>query len=251
MTNEIKVAADTPVARGRGVALWRQIADELKAEVLAGRLGAEEGRLPTEKDLAARFGVNRHTVRRAIAALTLEGILRADQGRGTFVSQRLITYPITARTRFSEIIAAQAREPFGRLLSSAVEAATAEQAAKLIVAEGTPLVRLETVSEVDGVPLMKATSWFVQQRCPHIAADYAETGSTTKCLARAGIHEYRRKETRITAELALAEDARLLTIAVGQPLLIAEALNVDEAGRPTHFTRTRIDAARVQLVVES
>ncbi|MBA5778960.1 phosphonate metabolism transcriptional regulator PhnF [Stappia sp. F7233] len=240
-----------PVARGQGVALWRQIADELKSDILSGALGTEEGRLPTEKDLAARFGVNRHTVRRAIAELTAEGILRADQGRGTFVSERLITYPISSRTRFSEIIAAQAREPFGKLLASSEEPATAAQADLLGVEAGTPLIRIETLSVADEVPLIRATSWFPKALCPGLVADYAQTGSTTKSLARAGVTDYRRKETRILADLARVEDAQLLNIAIGQPLLITEALNVDPSGKPTHFTRTRIAAERVQLIVES
>ena len=55
--------ADRP-ASGRGVAQWRQIADTLRADIAGGTLGPGD-QLPTEARLAARFGVNRHTVRRA------------------------------------------------------------------------------------------------------------------------------------------------------------------------------------------
>ncbi|HEX7200561.1 MAG TPA: GntR family transcriptional regulator, partial [Dongiaceae bacterium] len=72
------------IARGQGISLWRQIAESLSADVKAGRVKPGE-RLATELELAERFAVNRHTVRRAMAALADQGLLRIDQGRGTFV----------------------------------------------------------------------------------------------------------------------------------------------------------------------
>ncbi|NRG16954.1 phosphonate metabolism transcriptional regulator PhnF [Rhizobiales bacterium] len=239
------------IERGSGVAIWRQIAEQLRAEILSGRLGANGGKLPTETDLAARFGVNRHTVRRAIASLTADGLLRADQGRGTFVADRLIDYPISPRTRFSEIIAAQSREPHGRLLSSTVEPASAYIAERLGVAEGTPLLRIETIGDADGIPLTRSSSWFDRARFPNLAADFVETGSVTIALERAGAGDYRRKETRISAEIVDPEEAKLLEIAVGQPVLVVEALNAEPDGRPSHLTQSRLVAARMQLVVEN
>lgn len=248
MTSE---AEKTEIERGSGVAVWRQIAEQLRAEILSGRLGADGGKLPTEVDLASRFGVNRHTVRRAIASLTADGLLRADQGRGTFVSDRLISYPITSRTRFSEIIAAHAREPHGKLLSSSVEPATAWLAGRLGVAEGAPLLRIDTAGDADGIPLTRSSNWFDRARFPNLEADYAETGSITIALERAGAGDYRRKETRISAEIVDPEEAKLLDIAIGQPVLVVEALNVDSDGRPSHLTQSRLVAARMQLVVEN
>lgn len=239
------------IERGSGVAVWRQIAEQLRAEILSGRLGAGGGKLPTEVDLASRFGVNRHTVRRAIASLTADGLLRADQGRGTFVSEKLISYPITSRTRFSEIIASHAREPHGRLLSSSVEPANAYFAKRLGIEEGTDLLRIETIGDADGIPLTRSTSWFDLARFPKLASDYAETGSITASLERAGAGDYSRKETRISAEIVDPEEAKLLEIAIGQPVLVVEALNVDGDGRPSHLTQSRLVSARVELVIES
>src|SRR5262245_48480346 len=89
--------------RGRtsGVALWRQVADHLEQAIAAGTYGAGT-RLPGEKDIAELFGVNRHTVRRALAALSERGLVRAARGSGTYVETQRIAYPIGARTRFSE-----------------------------------------------------------------------------------------------------------------------------------------------------
>ena len=109
--------------RRNGIALWRQIADQIRLAIGTGEFAEK---LPPEMALADRFGVNRHTVRGAIAALVQEGVLRAEQGRGTFVENRKrFAYPIGVRTRFSEGLKDQARERRGSLLGHSVEAADA------------------------------------------------------------------------------------------------------------------------------
>ncbi|MCK7616113.1 phosphonate metabolism transcriptional regulator PhnF [Roseibium sediminicola] len=238
----------TTLDRNAGIAVWRQIMEALKAEIVSGAF--EKGsRLPPESELAARFGVNRHTVRRAIAALTSEGILRADQGRGTFVASAPLSYPIGPRTRFSEIVSGQDRAPDGRLIGSAVEEADAFLANQLSVPLGTLLIRVESLRVADGIPMIVATLWFEQARVPNFVADYAETGSITTALNRAGIEDYNRKETRITAELVEARDAQQLGISLGQPVMVVESVNLDTDGRPLQYTRGRVAADRMQLVV--
>src|SRR5262249_884610 len=89
-------AARPDIERGGGIAMWRQIAGRIRMGISSSELG-KDGRLPPEMELSARFGVNRHTVRAAIAALVQEGVLRSEQGRGTFVAERKrLSYPITA-----------------------------------------------------------------------------------------------------------------------------------------------------------
>src|SRR5215469_4025220 len=92
-----------------GVTLWRRIADDLEQAIALGTHAAGE-RLPGEVEIAARFGVNRHTVRRALAGLTERGLVRAERGSGTYVAPTRLSYPIRSRTRFSEIVGAAGRE---------------------------------------------------------------------------------------------------------------------------------------------
>lgn len=238
------------IDRGSGVAVWRQIAEWLKAEIGSGTF-VEGMRLPTETEIAARFGVNRHTVRRAIAELTAEGILRADQGRGTFVAAAPISYPITSRTRFTENLAGQARELEGVLIGSAIEEADALISNELEIAPKTSLVRIDTLRTADGIPLMVGTSWMERSRFPNLVRDYASSGSLTKAIRMAGVEDYLRLETRITAEKADLEDTRLLELEAGEPILVIESVNVEPDGRRMQYTRARAPADRLQLVVRS
>ncbi len=73
--------ATYPVHRQDGVALWRQIAGQIQADIASGTCKPGT-RLPTEAELSVRFGVNRHTVRRALEELSRDGLVRVEQGRG-------------------------------------------------------------------------------------------------------------------------------------------------------------------------
>ncbi|WP_137391065.1 phosphonate metabolism transcriptional regulator PhnF [Rhodoligotrophos defluvii] len=246
------IAKRSAVQRGVGVALWRQIADEIRTGLAAGTMGDNEGRLPPESDLAARFGVNRHTVRAAIAALSHEGVLQSVQGRGTFARRRhRLVYPIRERTRFSAGLENQARDRQIELVGHGNEGAPAEVAAALGLPTGDPVARIETLGTADGVPVSRATSWFSAARFPDIAAAFDRYNSITAALREFGIDDYLRASTSIEARHADEADTRDLRLSPGAIVIVTRALNVDTAGAPIQFSLTRFPADRVELLVES
>ncbi|MFG1358695.1 phosphonate metabolism transcriptional regulator PhnF [Xanthobacter pseudotagetidis] len=237
------------VERGSGITLWRQIAERIEQEIATGERAAG-ARLPVETELAATFGVNRHTLRRALAYLTERGLIEATAGRGTFVKEPPLRYPIGPRTRFSEIVAAGGREPFGRFLGSAVEPADAEVARELGLAEGTPVLRIESAHEADGVPMSVGSSWFPHGRCRDLDLVYAATGSLTRALATLGIADYRRRETRVTARPATPQESDLLSLPPGRAVMVLERLDTELSGAPLQFGRSSFAADRVQLILK-
>src|ERR1700736_4832146 len=100
-----------------GVALWRQVADGIERGIANGDF-APANRLPGEMEIAETYRVNRHTVRRALAALAERGLVRAERGSGTYVEAPRLAYPLRSRTRFSEIAGAGGREPDGQLIGA-------------------------------------------------------------------------------------------------------------------------------------
>lgn len=235
--------------RTRGVSLWRQIEQVLESEVLSGTFGPGQ-RLPTECELAARFDVNRHTVRRSLASLQEKGLLRIEQGRGIFVREPVVEYTVSERTRFSEILQRQSRVPGGTLIAASEPAAEAGIAEALGLATGEAVVLLQTLGMADGQPIMVSNHYFPKARCPGIAEAYRETRSVTQALKRCGIAEYWRKSTRITARLPSGADAQHLKIERNRPILVTEAVNVDHAGTPIEYGLSRFSGDWVQLVVE-
>ncbi|QPC86167.1 phosphonate metabolism transcriptional regulator PhnF [Mesorhizobium sp. NBSH29] len=239
------------VVRRSGVALWRQIADRIRQEIGTGALGAD-GRLPTETVLSLRFGVNRHTLRSAIAALVQEGVLRTEQGRGTFVENRKrLSYPISARTRFSTGLRDQTKDRVSRLLSHEIEPAELHVAEGLGLNEGDAVLRLETLSEADGRPVSRATNFVDAKRFAGFEKAYSETGSITLSFQTFGVDDYFRRSTLVSARHADAADLADLKLSPGAIVLVTVAVNVDAQGRLIQYAQTRFAADRVELNVST
>jgi GntR family phosphonate transport system transcriptional regulator len=234
----------------KGVTLWRRIADDVEQQIIAGTYAVGE-RLPGEVEMAQRFDVNRHTVRRALAELALRGLVRAERGSGTFVEPRRIAYPIRRRTRFSEIVGGTGREAGGRLIADCEEPAASAIAERLHIAVGELVIRLEIVRSADGLPICAATTWLPAQRLSGFAQAYRSHRGMTATLAQFGIRDYRRHSTHISATSADALDAQRLRTVPGRPLLLVDSVDVLTSGEPVLTSRTRFAPDRVELVVEN
>jgi GntR family transcriptional regulator, phosphonate transport system regulatory protein len=207
--------------------------------------------LPTEKQLAERFRVNRHTLRRAMEALEVHGLVRVEQGRGSFVQEHVLDYALSSRTRFSEIVSGQNRIPGGKLIDSTIVPASEEVAAGLEIARDTPCVMLRMVGAADGRPILYGYNYFPAARFPNAASVYAETGSVTKMLRTHGVADYRRKLTRITARMPSEDEAAMLAQPRNRPVLVAEAVDADLDGVPVRYGYVRFASERVQLVFDA
>lgn len=237
------------LVREAGGCLWRQIQSILEQEIHSGVLGPGD-RLATETELSSRFGVNRHTVRRALAGLRHKGLVRIEQGRGTFVQEDVLAYSLGRRVRFSEIILRQRRTPSQRYLASATVEGDAHICRHLLLAPSTPLLRLDLLTEADGQPLGLCSNYFPAARFAGLDATYRDTGSITAALARHGVSDYVRRTTRIAARLPTAEECRHLRQPRSRPVLVVEGLNVDGGGLPVEYGLGRWRSERVQFVVE-
>ena len=238
-----------PLARGQGIALWRQIAATLEAEIARGAKSAGE-RLPTEAVLTARFAVNRHTVRRALEDLEARGLIRVEQGRGAFVAEDVVDYRLGPRTRFSELIRRQNREPAGRILGIAEIPAETLLAEALGIRRGRAVLRVERLGLANGRPVVLGVHHFPLPRFFGAIEALERDPSITAALAACGVPDYRRKSSRITARLPTPEEAERLQQSRSRPVLVAESLNIDPEGQPVDWTQAIYAAGRVQLVVE-
>lgn len=236
--------------RKSGVALWRQIQDWLEFGIKEGEMPPGT-KLPTEQELAERFGVNRHTVRRALTLLAEKELIRTEQGSGSFVREQIIDYAVGARTRFHENLLRQERKPRGELVSSGVIPATTEVARALELEKGEPVILLETLGEADGIRVCLASAHFPQARFPGLDGHFRETGSVTQALRHYGVMDYRRKSTHISSRLPSAREARMLRQAKTRPVLITESINVDPRDWPIEFCETRFASERVQFIIET
>ncbi|MEC5397527.1 phosphonate metabolism transcriptional regulator PhnF [Uliginosibacterium sp. H1] len=235
--------------RGNGVAVWRQIeaaiAEDIKKQVFA-----PGERLPNETELAERFGVNRHTVRRALGVLERGGLIRVEQGRGTFVQDYAIDYTIGRRTRFSQNLESVGLAPSMELLRSGELPAPAEVAKALGLRRGARVVKVVTVGKAEGRPINLAESYFEAARFPGIGERVRETGSITQALKDFDIADYTRAATKVTARLPDEETARVLAQPRSRPVLHVESVNLGPDGEPLQFSVASFSGDWVQFVFD-
>lgn len=240
-----------------GVSLWKQISDALVDDIDGGRYRSGD-QLPTDVDIAERFGVNRHTARRAIAHLQDEGLLRVEQGRGTFVVENVLEYRLGVHTRFTENLMANHRAPERQVLSIDTMAVPDVARAHLDARPDARCVRLRLVGQADKTPLNIGINYFPLSRVPHmeaalsgqLEADPAKL-SITRALRECGVDAYTRKWTKIGARAPSHDEAHLLRLAKSQPILETESLDIDAAGRPVTFAISLYRADRLQFMVEN
>ena len=244
-----RLAPTQPVLRHEGIALWRQIANQLQQAIGTGSC-APGAKLPTEAELSQQFGVNRHTVRRALEELSRAGLVRIEQGRGSFVTEDVLEYAVEPRTRFSEWIRKHNKEPSGRVLQLKDTVATAPVAVGLGIRPGARVVLLERLGLADERPVSLATHYFPSLRFPGLLAALRGAGGITEALRAVGVSDYLRQTSRVGARLPSAQEAELLRMPRNRPVLVCENVNVDHAGAVVEFAIGLYPTPRVQIVFE-
>jgi len=239
----------------KGISLWRQISETLMGEIRDGTLKGGE-QLPADVEIAERFGVNRHTVRQATSYLESEGLLRIERGRGTFVTDDVLHYKLGSSTRFTENLMRQRRAPARKVLGIEELPADAGIAQALKVKPGAPVMFVTLLGESDGAPISIGRNYFAVSKFKGLAEALQHNArikefSITASLQSAGLSDYRRKRTLVSARLPDQDEARLLGMAKTQPVLETESLDVTENGTPVTYARTCFRADRLQFIVET
>lgn len=230
-------------------AIWKTIANSLTDDIGQGRYSTG-AKLPAEAQLAARFGVNRHTVRRALAEMADQGLVHPRRGSGVFVAATPTDYPIGKRVRFHQNIAKGGQTPAKQILALETRGAGKSEAAALDLEPGAPVHVYDGLSLADEQPIALFQSVFPADPLPGLLAALEQTQSVTAALKICGIADYTRAETRITAKLANATQALHLRISEGAPILRTTGVNIDPKGRPVELGRTWFAGDRVTLTLD-
>jgi GntR family transcriptional regulator, phosphonate transport system regulatory protein len=229
-------------------ALWKRIAaslrDEIRSQIL--RPGQQ---MMTEVNLADRFGVSRFTVRKALAGLEQEGLVRIEHGRGIFVAEDVVQYALGERTRWSENMERSRLRAERQVIASAIEEADADVRRNLELPFGADVVFIESSSAIDGRPLGLGRAYFPAERFPGLGDLLRRDPSRTKAFRQFGIADYKRKTTRIVSRLPTSREARLLRIAKTRPILQTEKIDVDLHGKPISYGIVCYCGDRIELIV--
>ena len=228
--------------------IWKAIANALRSDLAEGHYSPGE-KLPTEAALAARFGVNRHTVRHGLSALVSEGLVRTRRGAGAFVVSTPADYRLGHRVRFHENLIDAGRHPEKRVLSLDTRAATQREARALHIQVGDQVCAYHGLLLADGQPLAVFLSVFPSLRLSGIFEALSATTSVTQALRSVGIDDYTRASTRLTAVRSTATQALLLQAVEGDPLLRSSSVNQCANAIPVEYGRTWFVGDRITLTL--
>lgn len=186
-------------------------------------------RLPSERQLANRFGVARMTVRGAVESLIARGLIYRAQGQGTFVAQPRFAQS-EALTSFSEDMRRRGLRPGATVVARDVIAADVVTAERLGIAAGDPVVRVERIRTADGQPMALERAYLPLARFPGLdALDLTDT-SLYDALRRHWQVEVHNADQRVHPVLLRSADAARLDVGEGQPGLAFHRLTRDAAG---------------------
>jgi GntR family transcriptional regulator len=174
--------------------------------------------IPSERELAQRYGVSRLTVRSAIGRLVADGLLSTVRGKGTYTAQRRMDLQLYLMS-FTQDMRARGRVPSTDVLATATDLPPQATATALGLAPGQPAYRLTRLRRADGIPLAVERGWYHRSLLPGLLDLDLTDSLYTQLAQRHGIVFDHATQT-VWAEAADRENARLLGVRPGAALLV-------------------------------
>ena len=197
---------------------------------------------PPERELAARFGVARETVRQALHELLVEGRIER-RGRGTVVSKPKLVQPLSLKS-YTEGALKMGRKP-GRLLVTWEDVeATPDLTAALDVTDGAAVMHLERVLLADGQRIGLESTYLPKHRFGTFTQTFDPTTSLYAAVRATGV-EFGSAVERVETVLASPREAGLLESTTAMPMLRLHRRSVDTDGRPIEVVRSLYRGDRV------
>jgi GntR family transcriptional regulator len=205
--------------------------------------------LPSDAMLCEEFGVSRMTARNAVQRLTQEGIVYRVPGRGTFVAEPPVHRQAGNLLSFTEEMRRRGRVPSSQVLTSDVREPRPAEASRLQLQPDTLVIALRRLRFADEEPMAIEEAVFPAALAVLLQSADLEHRSLHDTLVEGG-HVPTMGRARLGAEAAGPDDAALLGVPVGSPLLVEKRVIHDQDGRPLELCESRYAGDRYGLDVQ-
>ena len=236
------------IDRASAIPYYHQVKEAVRAQIADGTLKPGD-MLPSEFSLSEQLGISRLVVHRALRELVTEGLLVRQRAKGTFVSppsHRWYTVegPLLSMT---ESLARQGLGPQNKILTQEVIPAPEVVRQELQLPEGAGVVHLFNLRMTSGLPLAVEDMYFPSDRFPALADMDLNNRSVYATLERLyGAHPQEALDV-VAAGSASRNEARLLGINKGAPVMRVQRTSTDREGRPVEFSKVVFHAERYQF----
>ncbi len=235
------------VQRASPIPLYIQIEEELRNAIRSGTLKSLD-QVDSESELSERFSVSRMTARKALDRLVGDGLLFRQPGKGTFVAPPKIDHGPSQQLSFSAAMAALGLRHETRVLDSGIAVPPERIGQALGLAPDSPTVFLRRLRSVDGQPAAIHIAYLPARYAGILDGDLS--GSLTDLMGSVGARVAEARDS-IEAVLATGEDARLLGVHSGSPLILISGVAYSSSLAPMRYTEALYRGDRFRFTVDS
>ena len=238
------------VDKGSVIPFYHQVKEAIKALIITGELKSGD-MLPTEFNLSDQLGISRLVIHRAYRELVSDGLLIRQRAKGTFVlpaSKRTHTVdgPLFSLT---ESMTQDGLEPSNKILIQEVVPANEEIRKGLRMPPGARVVHVRSLRFVRDLPLAIEDIYFPYDRFPEMATLDLNNRSTYLTLEKLYNAHPQDALDLISAGAATTEDAILLGLQKGAPIMHVIRVSTDQTGLPVEYSIVLFHAEHYQLAV--
>jgi GntR family transcriptional regulator len=227
-----------------------QLMEMLKVKVQLG-IWKPGDQIPGEQDLCVLYGISRTVVRQALRELELEGVIIRRKGKGTFISLPKISEGLIQKlTGFYQDMVERGLKPVTKVIHQNVSPSSDKVAKFLKINPGENVIDILRLRFINSEPIQLVTTYIPFDVCPNLA---------TVDLTDRSLYEFLEKECGVTiakghryieAVLANENEAELLCIERGAPLIMLDSISFSESGQPIEYYHALHRGDRSRFEVE-
>ncbi len=180
--------------------------------------------LPPEMQLADRFRVNRHTVRRAIDELVANGLIQRHQGKGNMVLRQPHLYRLHDGAHFTGNLLEQGSLPSSQVIKSRLIPVNSKLARELQLGQEQKIIHIQTLRKTEGIPRCVINHYLSNPDWWSVLRHFRQ-GSLHEFLRKTLDLELKRQSTRLSARAPSNEECRLLQINKSVPVMRIKTRN--------------------------
>ncbi len=229
--------------------LYFQLKELLREKIASGEWKPGD-MVPSERELSEQYHISRMTARQALRELAIEGILRREPGRGTFVAEPKIEHGLTRLTGFTEDMKARGLKPGAKVIRLVLIEPPVLARRALQIPPDKKIVLLERLRLAGGEPIALETSHLYFNGVENLLTEDFENNSLYQILSEKYHLTPARAVQKIGADLCSHRERELLQIPEGAPVLRNKRVTYDAWGRPFEYTESAYRADRYVFQAE-
>jgi GntR family transcriptional regulator len=228
------------------IPIYHQLEEYIKQQIDSGLLKEEEA-IPSEREYAEKFQISRMTVRQAINNLVLDGYLKRQKGRGTFVTKKKVEQELQGMTSFTEDMLSRGMQPSSKLLSFQIIPSDKKTALDLKITENALVYKIKRIRLADGEPMALETAFIPVDTVPGLTEENSNQ-SLYQYIEENLSLSISEATQEIEASIAGSREAEAISIDEGEPILMIVRISYLQDGTPFELVKSSFRADRYRFI---